>query len=254
MVDPVVAVVTLQANERAMFIGDDRFAGFHVLADHGLNSADAKVWRDASAKFAALLAACALPSMIVLLLAADEVFIGLDFAVEGAVERLGFDRVAQPVSHEPSGLLCDTDILSQLRAGDAFLMRGNQPDRQHPRAQRDFAILENGAHLDREALAALAALVGALIRKVIDLGRLAVRAERAVFPADRCELVNRGLPVGRPGHQLKDGIELLHGGFLAHAARLALSPNWVQSCLQVSESIDSRPWAIEAASSSFSPF
>jgi hypothetical protein len=30
-------------------------------------------------------------------------------------------------------------------------------------------------------------------------------------------VIDRGLFVGDRGHHLKDGIELLHGGFLAHA-------------------------------------
>ena len=70
--------------------------------------------------------------------------------------------------------------------------------------------------------------MGAIIREVVNLGRFAVRAESAVLPADRGEMVDRCLLVRDRGHHLKDGVELLHGGFLAHATYIRASPDWVK--------------------------
>ena len=60
--------------------------------------------------------------------------------------------------------------------------------------------------------------MGALVREVIDARRVAVRAESVVLPSYRGEVVYRRLFVGKRVHHLDEGIEVLHGGFLAHAA------------------------------------
>ena len=92
VVDPMVVLVALQTDERAMLIGHERRAGFDVIADNGLNVASAQVRSRAGAQFAiafqhakdgdlaltALLAARALPTVLVLLFAADESFVGLN--------------------------------------------------------------------------------------------------------------------------------------------------------------------------------
>lgn len=242
VVDAVVVVIALKADERAMLVSHDSGASLDVIPNDGLDGFGAQARCDACPKFAvalkhaqngdlalaALLAASALPRVLVLLLAADEGFVGLDHAFERTVERLRFDRVAQAVGHEPSGFLRHAKVFSELRAGDALLVRSDKPDREHPRTQRDFAVLKDRADLDGEPLATVAALVSAVVREVIDAGRFAVRAKRAVLPADRPEMVDCGLLVGDCGHHLKDGVELLHGGFLRHAILLAGSPIWVK--------------------------
>lgn len=117
-----------------------------IVTNDGLNIAEGKRRRGASAQFAValkdtkqgnlalatLFAARALPCVLVLLFAADECLISFDFPFQRAIERLGFDRIAQPVGHEPSRLLRDAQILGELGAGNALLVRRDQPDRQHP--------------------------------------------------------------------------------------------------------------------------
>lgn len=150
--------------------------------------------------------------VLVLFFAADEGLVGLDNAVQRTVKGLRFDGVAQMVGREPRGLLRHADILGKLGAGDALLVRRDKPDGQHPRAQWDFAILKNRADLDGEELTAIAALVGAVVGEVVNLGGNAVRAEWAILPTDRSEVVDRGLFLRDIAHHLKDGVELLNGG------------------------------------------
>ena len=100
------------------------------------------------------------------------------------------------MEHEPGGLLRDLDILGELDAGDALLVRRGQPDRHVPFLKPDLRVLEDRADLDREPLTARRALVGAPVGEVVDVGRAAVGAIRAVGPADRTQMVDAGLFVG----------------------------------------------------------
>jgi hypothetical protein len=69
-------------------------------------------------------------------------------------------------------------------------VRGDQPNGHEPLAQRNFAVLEDGADLDRKPLAAIAALVGAIVGEMIDLGRAAIGAMCAGLPPDRAQMVS----------------------------------------------------------------
>ena len=46
-------------------------------------------------------------------------------------ERLGFNGAARAVGHEPRRLLRHADMLGELGAGNALLLRSNEPDSQH---------------------------------------------------------------------------------------------------------------------------
>lgn len=146
--------------------------------------------------------------MLILFLAPDERLVGINLAVEGTIERFGSDGVAKPLGHEPRGLLGHTEILSELGAGDALLVRRDKPDSEHPRTKWDLAILEDRPDLDREAPATPPALVGLLVREVINPVESTVWAERAMFPADRGEVIDGGLFVRECGHHLNESIEL----------------------------------------------
>jgi hypothetical protein len=117
-----------------------------------------------------LAASLTLVGMLVLLLAAEIGLVRLNFALQGRVERLGFGGMAKPMQHEPRGFLGDADILGELGAGDALLVRRDEVDRHEPLVQPDLAVLEDRPDLDREPLAAVAALVRPVIREMIDLG------------------------------------------------------------------------------------
>ena len=119
------------------------------------------------------------------------------------------------MKHEPGRLLRDADVLGELRASDPLLVRRDQPDGHHPLTHSNLAVFEDRADLNREALAAITALVGAVVREVIHPCAASERAEGAILPADRGKVIDCGLFVGNGRHHLKQGVELL---LLAHAA------------------------------------
>jgi hypothetical protein len=148
--------------------------------------------------------------MLVCLLAPNERLVCLDRSRQRAVERLGHRGMPQTVKHEPCRLLRDLDVLRELGAGDTLLVGGNQPDRHKPLPQRDFAVFEDRPDLDRETLAAIAALVRLGVGEVIDLRRTAVRTERPTLPTDSCEVRDGRRFVGDRVHQFKEAIEVGH--------------------------------------------
>ena len=122
-------------------------------------------------------------------------------------ERTRLHGEADAVKHEPSRLLRDAQVLRQLSAGNALLVRSDKPNRQHPRPQRDLAVLKNGADLYRKPLTTVTAFVGAVVTEMINAGRFAMGAKCTILPPDRCEMINCRLLVGQRGHHLKDGVE-----------------------------------------------
>lgn len=158
--------------------------------------------------------AFALIGVLVLVLAAHERLVDFNGAFEGLIERLGAGRMAKTVQHEPSGFLCHLDIAGERGASNALLVRSDEPDRHEPLAERNFAIFEDRADFDAEALLAVAALVVPVIGEVIDLRGAAMRTVRVFVigtPADRAQMVNRGLFVRKGFHHLKQAVEGFHG-------------------------------------------
>lgn len=153
-----------------------------------------------------------LMGMLVLLLAADKGFVGLHHALKRLVKGLGARGVAQAVQQEPRRLLRDLDVLGELSGGDAFGMACHHPDCHEPLAKRQLGVLEDRANLDGEPLAAVAALVGALIREVVNLSAAAVGAICAILPADGAKMVDAHLLVREGFHHLHQAIELLDHG------------------------------------------
>ena len=105
--------------------------------------------------------------MVVTLFSANKRFASLNRVGKWAVKRLRSRGMTEAMQHEPSGLLRDRYVLGQLSAGDTLIVRGDQPDRHKPLLQADFAVLENCANLDGEALFAITTFVRRAIRKVI---------------------------------------------------------------------------------------
>jgi len=69
----------------------------------------------------------------------------------------------------------------------------DEPDGQHPSAQRQLESSKIVTNLDRELLVALGALVGPLIPKVIQVVMPAMGAELPVFPTDGGEMIHSRL-------------------------------------------------------------
>lgn len=67
------------------------------------------------------------------------------------------------MQHEPSRLLRHVDIAGEGGACDALLVRRDEPDSHQPLLHRNLRILKDRADLDREPLAAVAALMSALV-------------------------------------------------------------------------------------------
>ena len=115
--------------------------------------------KDYRLSFPALRAAFAVNRMLVLFFAADKRLVRLDNAVQRRIKRLGRRSMPEPVKHEPSGLLRHVNIPRQRRASDALLVRRQHPNRHQPLLQGYFGILKDCSNLDREAPAAITALM-----------------------------------------------------------------------------------------------
>ena len=151
---------------------------------------------------AALAARRALVGMLVLLLAANVCLVGLDHALKRLVESLGAGRVAQATQQEPSGLLRDLEVFRELGGCDPLGVARHHPDRHEPLAKWQFRVLEDRADLNGETLPAIAALMGAIVREVVNLGAATARAIRAIFPADGLKMVDADLLVAEHFHHL----------------------------------------------------
>lgn len=219
-----VRVVAIEANEGAVFVGQERGAALHVLADVALQRLRLGVRDMRRAKLAiafdhaehdglvgtALRTRRLLVGVLVLLLAADERRIGFNLAFQRRIERIGARRVAQAMQDEPRRLLSDFQVFGERGRGDALGVVRDEPDRHEPLAQRQFRILEDRPDFDRKALAALAALERLAVAEMVDAVAGAIGAKLAVAPADRTQMIDAGLFVREGVHQVKKGVEIEH--------------------------------------------
>jgi hypothetical protein len=88
------------------------------------------------------------------------------------------------MEHKPCRFLGNTKVFSELSAGNTLFVCGDKPNRHHPLAHTDLAVLEDRSNLDRKTLPAIAAFVSPAIGKMIDLSATTKGAERASFPAN----------------------------------------------------------------------
>ena len=123
-------------------------------------------------------------------------------AQDGRVIAAGF---AEPLKHEPRGLLRDPDLLRQLKAGNALSGRHQQIHGVEPLVQRDMAALEDGRGADGEVrLAGVAAVVAALACGD-PLGLVTGRANGAVRPPLALHVDPSGFRVGEHLEKLECG-------------------------------------------------
>ncbi|MGB6497447.1 MAG: hypothetical protein WA853_15270 [Candidatus Acidiferrum sp.] len=82
----------------------------------------------------------------------NESFVHFDFFSFAAElnERAGLHRKANPVEHEPSGLLSHAERAANLIGTDAVLAVGNHPDSDKPLVERERRILKDSPDFDRE--------------------------------------------------------------------------------------------------------
>ena len=171
MVDGVVVEPAFEAAIARELVGHDVGSWLDILDDLPLNGLGVKTIHLHRPKLAAALQHAehdgltdaagpemlALPFVLVAFFAPDESLVDLDLARERRpVERLGFRCLAEPMRHEPGGLLRHADITRKLGAGDPFFVTRDQPNRDEPLAQWQFRILEDRSDLNREPLPAIA--------------------------------------------------------------------------------------------------
>lgn len=144
------------------------------------------------------------------------------------VEGLGLSRVAEAVQHEPCRLLGDANVLGEMSASDAIIAAGDKPDDENPFAETDLAILKDCADFDRKPLTAITAFVGSTIRKVVNLGRTAMRTNRAVLPADRSEILDSSLFIRQRLPHLDEAVDVvLLRSAAFHAPYMPRKSDWV---------------------------
>ena len=118
--------------------------------------------------------------------ATDETLVRFDLATTTAQlqEGAALHRKANPVEHEPCGLLGDTQSAGDLAGTDAVLGSSDHPDGGKPLLKAKGRILEDGAHLGRKLALGMRALAlpFALLRKPANVSASASRASDAIRP------------------------------------------------------------------------
>ena len=199
MVDNGVLIVCTQTFIRLQFIGENRSARFDMLADLLLKFALAAIVYNEGPHVAAALyhahdyglvfAASASDDALTLRLvhvarfAADEGFVNLDFTCELAAV-LPLLSKANPVKHEPRGLLGHSKRFRNFATADAILAVEYQPHCREPLVQTERRVLEDSSNLHRELPSWMtdAALPAQLILQESHSGTAAPRTGNATLP------------------------------------------------------------------------
>ena len=167
VVDDFVLELLGQAIVGRQFIGEDCRARFNVLLNVLLEFSLATVFNRHGANRSAALYhpegdslsgnaprffLCAALAILVHIarLAADESFIRLDFTTELSAPVLILHCKANPMEHEPCGLLSDTKRPVKLPGANPITVAANHPHRREPLVQAKRGILKDGANLDGE--------------------------------------------------------------------------------------------------------
>ncbi len=192
MVNNLMGVVGFKAIVGGQRIGVDSTASRNMVSDFPVQSFLAASWNYHSSDFPPALqdsedggfvvsastsyAAAADESMHIPRLAADEGFIHFDVASVPADlhKRAGLHSKANPVEHEPSGFLGDTESAGHFVRTNSVLAVGYHPDRHKPFIQRQRRIFKDSPDLDAE----LPMVVDALA-----LPLALIRQEAGVLPA-----------------------------------------------------------------------
>ena len=136
-------------------------------------------------------------------LAANIHLVDLDEAPQdGRIVPAGF---AEPLKHEPRGLLRDPNLLRQLKAGNALPGRDQQIHGVEPLVQRDMAALEDGRGADGEVRLTGVAAVAAALARGDPLGLVAGWTDGSVRPPLGLHVDPRGLRIGEHLEKLERG-------------------------------------------------
>src|ERR1035438_1558255 len=205
MVDYFVRVFVLKASIGFQGIGVQRRASLHMLFDFALQDTLATIRHDHCTNVSAALKDAhngslvfsASPSDPTLALcdvhvprfAADESFVNFDFAAIAAelYERTRLHGKANPMHHEPSGFLSDTECSGDFVGANAVLAANDEPQSRKPLFKGNRGILKHCPDLEGEFLLWMVA-VAAIKTSLFEIGnflRAAIwAAHHAVRPAN----------------------------------------------------------------------
>lgn len=134
-------------------------------------------------------------------------------------------RLAEPLKHEPRGLLRDPDLLRQLHRRDALAGRDQQIHGVEPLMERDVGPLENGRGADGEVRLTGVTAVEAALTRGDPLGLVTGRADGTFRPPLALHVDPRGFSVGEHLEKLERG-----DGGLAHRSYSEVTPVMKNSC------------------------
>ena len=145
----------------------------------------------------------ALPGFVLVELAASDIFlVVLHYAREKRL--LVAARLLDPLEHVPGRLLRPVQLLGELQRGDALARHADLVHHEQPLPNGYLRRFHDRAHLARELLAAILAVVVALAGVVpIGVRTPAFRAESAVRPATRLEEPYGFVLVGDPAQKIQ---------------------------------------------------
>src|SRR5216684_3806745 len=133
-------------------------------------------------------------------------------------------RLANPMEHEPRGLLSDMEIARDFIATDSVLAIDYQPHRDQPLVKRERTILEDRADLDRElaTVMGLAAFPQAARGQEAHSLSAADWARNAIRPAEFSEQAERAVRIGEVADRFHQG--------LGPCDSFVHAPNLIQEC------------------------
>lgn len=141
--------------------------------------------------------------VLIAFLAADVGFINFDYASQ-LFQVFTAASLTQPVKHEPSGLLSDSDFFGKLKGRNTLASRDEQVHGVQPLVKWDMGPLKDRSSPDGKILIAIIASIVTLLawRDALAIGR-ANGALDSIRPQARFKISSRRLFVGEHLEQLK---------------------------------------------------
>jgi hypothetical protein len=118
-------------------------------------------------------------------------------------ERFRLESESQPMKHEPSSLLRDSESAMDFVRGNTVLARDEHPESRKPLLQRDGRLFKDRPNFDGELATAVPAFPPFLGLQIVGIpaqvvaGSPAVRAVRSLRPAHEGDSINADLFVAK---------------------------------------------------------
>ncbi len=217
VVHNLVGVVSGQSFIRAQRVGVQRGSCFDMLADFRLQSVLLAVRHDRGTNLPTALkdshdsrlvlrastrnAAFAFADVHVASLATNEGLVYFDFATTAVAAKFLPEEVilqsqAEPLQHEPCGLLRNSQSAVNFHATHTVLAINQHPESCHPFVESQRGVLENGSQLERELLlAGVAEPDAASLDKRVLFGAAMWTGHFPIRPAERLGIVEGALRI-----------------------------------------------------------